>query len=582
MQIMTQILDPLTAAKICIGFKTYGCFSLLILFAVIALILPKYNLFKKLEIIFNHLARKRKESVLLLGIVTFLSTTTVSFIFYWPTPVIHDEFSYLLAADTFAHGRLTNPPHPMWIHLETFHILHQPTYSSKYPPGQGLILALGQVLTGHPIFGLWLSISLACALTCWMLQAWMPPRWALMGGFLMMLRLALFSYWGQSYWGGAVAVIGGALVFGALRKIIKKPNYKDSILFGLGLAILANTRPYEGFVVGFIAAIFLFWKLWKKSAPIRTVIKEVIAPLSIFISLLVIAMAYYNLCVTGNLFYLPYRAYEATYGSIPNFLWAKIAPEVTYNHEEIKQGFQDLLMNTYKTHIDSLEHYLTWCSFKLGKQWRFFLEWVFTLPLFVLPFLLKNSWVRFAFVTILVLLVAMMLVAFNFGHYSAPIVCLVYFLVLQCLRRIYLFSFNKKPVGKFIVWSVPVYSILLIFLPIALGSDPFYYVNPSPWESAPRSLPTMWSFKRTNLISELNKIQGNHLVIVRYLPGHHIEQEWVFNEADIDNSKIVWARSMTEERNCELMKYFSSRQIWLLEIASAAEDYKISPLKPCK
>ena len=96
-----------------------------------------------------------------------------------------------------------------------------------YFPGQGLLLAAGQVVLGNPWFAVLFSSALMCAAICWMLQAWLPPNWALLGGFLAVLRLGVFSYWTNTYHAaGSLAALGGALVLGGLPRLKKTARFR--------------------------------------------------------------------------------------------------------------------------------------------------------------------------------------------------------------------------------------------------------------------------------------------------------------------------------------------------------------------
>ena len=249
-----------------------------------------------------------------------------------------DEFSHLLLADTLLHGRLANPTHPMWVHFETSDVIMLPTYASVYPPIQGIFLAAGKLLTGQAFVGVVLSVAIMCGAICWMLQGWMAAEWALLGGVLAIMRFGVFTYWADGYMGGAPAAIGGALAMGALPRIKENCQTRDAVILGIGLAVLADTRPFEGLLLSLLigAAIF-YWLFKQRGTELRNAFIRVVAPLLIVVVVAGVATGYYFWCVTGSALRTPYQVDWKTYGMMPKFLWQALRPkqEAALRHDAL-------------------------------------------------------------------------------------------------------------------------------------------------------------------------------------------------------------------------------------------------------
>jgi hypothetical protein len=467
-----------------------------------------------------------------------------------PSPGIHDEFSYLLMGDTFAHGRLANPPHPMWLSFETFHVNWFPTYSSMYPPAQGAVLALGQLL-GSPWIGVLLSVAAMCAAIYWMLYAWMPTPWAFLGGALAALKLGFASYWTNSYWGGAVAAIGGALVLGALARIFKRANLRDALLLGLGIAILANSRPYEGLVFCLPAAfVFLRW-LWQisKSASDGIPWAKSIAPLVVVLLLAITFMGYYNWRLTGNALLFPHTLNVRTYHTAPMFLWQTAKPEKKYNNDRFEEFYNVWEREEYTRSWRGVHEVSQTKTERLSLTF-FWLGGVLAIP--GLPFALRDGKLRVLWLTLAFVLIAVYLVVWSNAHYAAPATCLVFALIVQSLRHLRTMGRTRFTWGKALARA----SVLLLFASTAIAAarkecDPLYWTCTG-------------DQSRTLVLQKLQAEPGKHLVMVRYNEDDlSVHDEWVFNGADIDGAKILWARELDKTQNDKLFKYFRDRKVWL-------------------
>ncbi len=475
-----------------------------------------------------------------------------------PTPDIYDEFGHLLVADTLRHFRLANPSQPLHQFFETFFVLQQPTYSSIYPIGQGLSLAIGRMLFGIPWAGVLLSTAALCALCYWMLRAWTTPVWALAGGLLAVFEFGPLSQWMNTYWGGSLAAAGGCLVFGALPRLRDRGSLAAGALLGVGLAINLITRPYEGIFLGLSVILFLIPVL-------RDVLPDPLKRRVILRSLLIAAFVMLpavgitllqNRRVTGNWTTLPYQLSQYQYG-VPASLTFQPDP-VPHRDLTPQQQLEYKAQLAFRPDRETIQTYLLRLEYRV-RFYRFF----FLPPLFVaLPFFLwalKEK--RFQWVLLTLLISAL---GINFFpafqlHYLAAVTCLFVLMSVVGLER--LGRLNPDAARLILFLSIAYFGFWYTLHLFDSSRLSLAFRQYETWDGLNHRNPE----RRIMIAREVAAMPGKLLVFVRYSPQHIFQDEWVWNDADIDAARIVWARDLGPSENEKIRAYYPDRTALLLE-----------------
>ena len=505
------------------------------------------------------LSGRPRLAVFAVGWFGFVLAAAIGLSWGIPSPATHDEFAYLLGADTFAQGRLTNVPHPFWQHFESMHIIQQPSYQMKYPPAQSLFLAAGQLLTGEPMVGVWITVGLASSALCWMLQAYLPLRWAVYGSVLITLRLC-GGHWALTCWGGAVAAFAGALLFGGVRRFADRPQASLMMIMSLGIGLLANSRPFEGLIVCIPAGFILLRTLWlTNGSRLKLLFGQMLIPAAVVLIPIAGAMACYNQAVTGDWKKLPYRLHDETYVAVPTFLFQKpLEKPPVYRHKEMAEYYGEWERIRWEEKSRGYGLNKSYAT-KVWGFFRFFVGLTFLAPLIALRKLKTDWWTQYLIGVCTLLMTAMTQTLYLFPHYVAPIWCVISALEIRGMRSLQCWRPRGVHFGPWWLGCISISCLMSALFPV---------------------LQPLWTSPRTHILRlqmerQLESIPGDDLVFVQYEPGHNVHNEWVYNRASIDRSPVVWARQISPAADARLKEYFSGRQVWL-----AVVDEKIVRLKP--
>jgi len=176
--------------------------------------------------------------------------------------ILDDEYAYLWQAKLFAHGHvgLPTPPEALGNAL----ILRTPMWTSGYPPGQSLVLALPTLIHAEHVLPAVLSGVLVVAV--WSFSRDMfGPKHAALAALLTSLSPFVWAIHGTVLaFGTSVTCL--AVFMAALARAERTGRARWTGLAGLAIGLAFITRPYEAVAFSFPFAVRLLWESRREPA----------------------------------------------------------------------------------------------------------------------------------------------------------------------------------------------------------------------------------------------------------------------------------------------------------------------------
>jgi hypothetical protein len=387
----------------------------------------------------------------------------------------------------------------------------------------------------------------------------------------------------------------------------------------------------EGFIFCIpLAAALLWWTPWRQVPTRQTYVKRILSPLAAILVCIVGFVAYYNSRVTGSPIVFPHFIEQRMYITTPVFLWQRAKPPRTYANQQFDDFYNNFMPSLYQTSWDSAVGQLEW---KATEFWQFFLGPALLIPFLALPWLLGDRYIRLLLFQLALSAIGLWVVVFYHAHYAAPTAATLYLLLMQSLRRMRGWQFGERAIGVGLTRLVVLFSVLIgpvyfvhtiisesntifdwlhghFMLVLAVTVFALVILRLGSLRTVPSGRPS-WAISSIEfvlvvlillqacviernlhpddypVVDDLNEpfrkpveqhlaaTPGQHLVLVRYSKDHNSGEEYVYNDADIDHAKTVWAREIPGMDLTPLLTYFRSRDVWLFE--PDADNGSVSP-----